>query len=1399
MNTNVPLSSLSQQQQQQQSQQQFSVNNSNNSNQLDQQLPFDIDLFASNPNFIMDGSASWATSVFPDLDDAMLLQDLKDENFDTLLESINLSDDHLMADLTMDAFSSSASDLNLSSSFDDSTCKQQQQQSFNVSNSTNGSGNTQQFTAQNSSFGFSQQPVQMNNNNSGENIFNFVPQQQQQKPFAFNANAANQFSFNFVDQQQQPQQIQPQQTVQMITTASSSSTEEMKPDISQLLLNNNSGNNIVDNGANNNNQAVKAVQIVKPTLQQQQQQAQQQNTSASQQQQIQQIQLSANAGQQQQLLQQPQQQRLIGINTDTGQTVFYQMPPNVIFKEATEDRKSPIQAQIAQMAQQQQQTQQQQQQQQPVQIALQTGPNQLPQFVTILPANTGSGQKTILATNNLNSQQQQPTFFTIPTANLQALQTNQQVKFAIKPGQQQQQQPIFATTAAGPIILQSTKDGGSLVQLATTTENKVPIQRFNPAQQQNPKIILANNATDVVKIAQQPQQQQQAKVSNANGKQQPQQQPINVNIASMMSMSSPSSSVGSPQGSGGQALVTIPEKRSAHNAIEKRYRSSINDKILELKNLIAGPDAKLKKAVILRKVIDYVAFLRRRNETLEKEVEALKRLLKAANINIVNSSVNSAPESNSVQQNPSSPGGYSAANSPSSASSASSPMSAASPASATTTTEGRNSSSSGLQAPATPPMNYNDPTRIVCFGLILSIIAFNPLGSFMGNGNSASSSSSSHEGGNYASRTILSFMNPEEIDAATWIRLLNFSIMDVLIWAINIAICYRFFTMAFRKRTLNYSPAAHNGNLSRANKYLASGDLKSAKTHYELALEEINGTYRVPRYFVPRALMLAKALGKLVLNELYVGAILRRHAQQELEETEGGTSTSTSNSKTSATSNSSSNDKEDLASKILCFIYCKLAMIELVERSGRLSMTAYLYAFEAVNEAFTIESLDSSNSSLSTSSAAQQQGHRSMAYLVTAILLKNSSRYSLWARYFMHKAIRASSRAIREDQFLMRPIGRRYFNKPYLTWSYVFEKPSIFIRTSADVSSAMAFIGAKYRKYLIKKCILTLMNPRPGVSIVVVDSSEKDSKKDSKDSTTESSIANNRLSFLALIDELEKNSVQYSDEISLWWSQVIRLAFYWITDNEAMANSVVVAFPPALRNNSLAISLLLTSCLRNYELRRSFEATAANGGSGGQYDDCYQQLLEAYQLLAVDWLLATRIKLWQAMMDFNGGSSSMISSSSARARFISSFRQDLATLRYMVAGGLVPSAASKLYFYEGAYRLVAGTNPLVAQHYFSRALRKRGAGAGDSTSIICVNGSGSAVSSSNSLGISGSGGGGGEETSSLNDEHDWAGSLALAAAYLPAQCFSCEGERAGSAAEAEAIRGRYRRARQIMT
>ncbi|KAA0198681.1 hypothetical protein HAZT_HAZT008707 [Hyalella azteca] len=67
-----------------------------------------------------------------------------------------------------------------------------------------------------------------------------------------------------------------------------------------------------------------------------------------------------------------------------------------------------------------------------------------------------------------------------------------------------------------------------------------------------------------------------------------------------------------------------PMKKNTHNDIEKRYRCSINDKILELKNLVAGEEAKLHKSQILKKAIEYIRFLLSQNKRLAAELNTYK-------------------------------------------------------------------------------------------------------------------------------------------------------------------------------------------------------------------------------------------------------------------------------------------------------------------------------------------------------------------------------------------------------------------------------------------------------------------------------------------------------------------------------------------------------------------------------------------------------------------------------------------------------------------------------------------------------------------------------------------------------------------------------------------------------
>lgn len=70
-------------------------------------------------------------------------------------------------------------------------------------------------------------------------------------------------------------------------------------------------------------------------------------------------------------------------------------------------------------------------------------------------------------------------------------------------------------------------------------------------------------------------------------------------------------------------------KRSTHNAIERRYRTSINDKIVELKTMLVGEAGKLNKSAILKRSIEKINDLESENYELKMQNARLRELLLA--------------------------------------------------------------------------------------------------------------------------------------------------------------------------------------------------------------------------------------------------------------------------------------------------------------------------------------------------------------------------------------------------------------------------------------------------------------------------------------------------------------------------------------------------------------------------------------------------------------------------------------------------------------------------------------------------------------------------------------------------------------------------------------------------
>ncbi|RWS17208.1 Sterol regulatory element-binding protein 1-like protein [Dinothrombium tinctorium] len=735
-----------------------------------------------------------------------------------------------------------------------------------------------------------------------------------------------------------------------------------------------------------------------------------------------------------------------------------------------------------------------------------------------------------------------------------------------------------------------------------------------------------------------------------------------------------------------------PEKKSAHNAIERRYRSSINDKIVELKNIVVGTEAKLNKSAVLRKAIEYIHYLQATNNKLKQENMALK---------LAAGGVTSPPIK--MQMMSKSNGGVSDVNSDCSSMDSSPDQS--------------NILSSS--EPGSPVYLATDASRMMLCVFVLGILAFNPFGSLLSS--SDSSSASFNYGSGYTSgRSILGIFSGDT--GSSWKDIAASSWPSIALWLLNFIVCYLLLKRALRSYPLNRdTQQKYYQFLIQANSDLKENNLKLARMNYEKALLQIKKTDVPKSIFTKLIAFLWQGL-RFWLHFFYIGKwIVGKRSESEEE-----------------------------ISKVLSYIHCRLNAIDLVLKQGKPSLDGYINSLCAVNEAFLIES---SNSFLVS------------ANILAALRFKTQS--NLFARYFLRKA---ATYAQNDEKlhYLLNPIGKRFFNKPHDDWNYSLDKTSIFVQTPLMNNDPFVYNSREYRRYLIKKSILTMMNPRNGVKT-------SQNKKDSK--------SGEKVTLAKVIEELKATSTLYNDEVSFWWSQVLTAGYAWLTGDENTANSVDLKIPQSLKNNSLAIALLLsgklkrfialkkpkdTKVIRNlidrasYELWRSIEMHENSRVNG----DCNQQIIEAFQLLCCEWLLSTRVSLWECNLNH-------ALCSTSKSEQISGFRKDLSTLKYLIQ--MIPSAKTKLYLYEGSYRLICGSNPLTAQALFERALRKRRQ---TGNTIICST----------------------EENQqlSVSDRSDVANALLQLSRHLPAQCLSCSGEREGYLREAKNLFGRNEGSKNVV-
>uniref|UniRef100_A0A674K0S8 Sterol regulatory element-binding protein 1 n=1 Tax=Terrapene triunguis TaxID=2587831 RepID=A0A674K0S8_9SAUR len=783
--------------------------------------------------------------------------------------------------------------------------------------------------------------------------------------------------------------------------------------------------------------------------------------------------------------------------------------------------------------------------------------------------------------------------------------------------------------------------------------------------------------------------------------------------------------------SGKSALVQNKgEKRTAHNAIEKRYRSSINDRIMELKDLVVGSEAKMNKSAILRKAIDYIRFLRQSNQTLKQENVALKmaaqknKSLKdlvatcGGKTDVPMEEIK--PEMMDMLTPPPSDVGSPSHSSPRSLSGGSSSGSDSEPDSPLfEETKGKKE-----QQLSTGSLGMLDRSRMALCAFVFLCLSFNPLASLLRGTSPEGTPESGASPG--PGRSIMG--EPDSRDEASgWPTL--------IFWLLNVLVVLGAFVRLFIYGEPVTRPHSEPSVLfwrhrKQADLDLARGDFAQASQHLWTALKALGRPLPTSNFDLTCSLMWN--LIRHLLQRLWVGRWLAGRA--------GGFRR---DSELKADVRKSARDA--------ALVYHKLHQLHMTGKHVGGHLSGINMALSAVNLA------ECAGDTVSVATLAE-------IYVAAALRVKTSlhRRVHFLARPFLCSArqvsLSHSGTVPPAMQWLCHPVGHRFFvdgdwSLKGLSWRFPW-----------GPVDPLAQVTQLFREHLLEKALCCVAMPEPSPPAAHGEGEFSDALEYLQLLNGCSDTAGTPSCTLSISSGMVAGTG--SDPVAKWWASIVAVAIHWLQGDDEAAERLYPLVETMPRALQVSEKPLPRAALHSFKAVRALlgkqDSSQASLGqcekASGYLRDSLGLSLpatgtldKAVQLLLCDLLLVTRTNLWQQQMNVSQQLSCVYQASALELR---GFQQDLSSLRRLAQ--TFRPAMRRVFLHEATARLMARASPTRTHQLLDRSLRRRGAQSSKEAS----------------------------EPESHPTPREHAEALLLACCYLPPSFLSAPGQRVGMLAEA---------------